>query len=245
MKPANGKGQRLQKALSRAGVASRRKAEKLIAQGRVTVNGELVTDLGTRVQQTDAISVDGAPVEREPDYQYLLVHKPTGCICTLSDPEGRPTVVDLIPDNVARLFPVGRLDWNSEGLLLLTNDGGLTNRLTHPRFQVERIYQAKVKGKVGANDSRLVKFRKGVTLDDGTTAKAKEARMTHRAAKHSWIEIVLTEGRNREVRRMCETVGWEVLRLRRIGFGPLRLDDLPMGAWRWLKPHEIKQLKRM
>ncbi len=220
--------------LARAGLASRRQAEELIADGRVSVNGT-VARLGRRVDVArDRVEVDGAPVPVRPGLVYYLLNKPAGVVSTAADPEGRPTVVALVPD-VPRVFPVGRLDVATEGLLLLTNDGELAQHLTHPRFGVDKEYVAQVEGHPSPAALRML--REGVELDDGRTAPARVAAMAP-----DTLRIVIHEGRNRQVRRMCDAVGHPVRRLVRIRIGPLTDRRLPPGAWRPLTASEIRGL---
>jgi 23S rRNA pseudouridine2605 synthase len=227
-------GERLQKVLARAGLASRRQAEELIADGRVTVNG-IVAPLGRRVDiSRDRVEVDGAPVPVRPGLVYYLLNKPAGVVTTAADPEGRPTVVALVPDE-PRVFPVGRLDVATEGLLLLTNDGELAHHLTHPRFGVDKEYVAQVAGR--PSPAALRRLREGVELDDGRTAPARVA-----ALAPDTLRIVIHEGRNRQVRRMCDAIGHPVQRLVRTRIGPLTDRRLPPGAWRPLTPSEIRGL---
>ena len=227
---------RLQKLLARAGLGSRRTVEDLIAEGRVTVNGE-VAELGRRADaETDRIEVDGALIGLRQDTVWYVLNKPVGVVTTASDPQGRPTVVELVPDE-PRVFPVGRLDADTEGLLLLTNDGDATHRLTHPSFGVEKEYLAHVTGTPSRGTLRAL--REGVELDDGMTAPAKVA-----AVAPDVIRLVIHEGRNRQVRRMCEAVGHPVRRLVRVRIGPLRDQHLEPGAWRALEPAEIRALER-
>ena len=233
--------ERLQKILSRAGVASRRTAEKLILEGRVQVNGETITQLGTTADpQNDRILVDGRPLTFPQHFVYFLLHKPVGVVSTLSDPEGRRTVRDLLVGVQERVFPVGRLDYDSSGVLLLTNDGDLTERLLHPRYQIPRTYHAKITGV--PTQAALKALRSGVRLDDGTTTSPATVRVLRTSEKKAWVEITLREGRNREVRRMCEAVGHRVEKLIRVRFGPLALDDLPPGMYRALTAGEITVL---
>lgn len=228
-------GERLQKVLARAGIASRRVCEQLIEDGLVTVNGEPVR-LGRRVDVgTDVIEVDGALVAVNPDLVHYLLHKPAGVVSTASDPQGRPTVVELVPDE-RRVFPVGRLDAETEGLLLLTNDGELTHRLTHPSFGVDKEYLAMVEGKPARGALRTL--REGVELDDGITAPAKVSLLDDRT-----LRIVIHEGRNRQVRRMCEAVGHPVTRLVRTRIGPLIDRKLQAGEWRELTREELRSLE--
>jgi len=232
--------ERLQKILSRAGVASRREAEGLIREGKVRLNGKVVTELGTKADpEHDEIRVSGRLIAADQPRTYLLLHKPVGYVATTSDPEGRPTVLDLIHGLKERLYPVGRLDWDTSGLLLLTNDGDLTHRLTHPSSEVPRTYQAKVEGI--PNPAVLQKLRRGVFLEGRPTHPA-QVRLLRKGPGWAWLEITLTEGRNRQVRRMAEAVGHPVLKLCRVGLGPLELGELPAGRFRPLHAKELKQL---
>ncbi len=207
------------------------------------MNGQTVTRLGTTADpRQDQIEVDGQLVELPAGWQYFLLHKPPSVVSTLKDPEGRPTVRDLLTDVRERVFPVGRLDYDSSGLLLLTNDGALTERLLHPRFQVPRTYQAKLGGVVARKALSIL--RHGVRMDDGTLSAPAEVRILRTSVKKTWLEMVLREGRNREVRRMCEALGYRVEKLVRVQYGPLSLD-VPVGGYRSLTPHEIQLLKRM
>ncbi len=228
-------GERLQKVLARAGVGSRRVAEDLIGDGRVTVNGRVAV-LGARVDpEADLIEVDGAAVGTRADLVHYLLNKPAGVVTTASDPQGRPTVVALVPDD-PRVFPVGRLDADTEGLLLLTNDGELAHRLTHPSFGVDKEYLAEVRGSPSRGALRAL--RQGVDLDDGRTAPAKASLVSPTV-----VRLVIHEGRNRQVRRMCEAVGHPVSRLVRTRIGPLRDDRLRPGTWRPLPPAEVRALQ--
>ena len=228
-------GERLQKVLARAGIASRRVCAELIEDGLVTVNGETAR-LGRRVDvAADVIEVDGALVAVNPDLVHYLLHKPAGVVSTASDPQGRPTVVDLVPDE-HRVFPVGRLDAETEGLLLLTNDGELTHRLTHPSFGVDKEYLALVEG--APSRGALRTLREGVELEDGITAPAKVSLLDDRT-----LRIVIHEGRNRQVRRMCEAVGHPVTRLVRTRIGPLIDRKLQAGQWRALTREELRSLE--
>ena len=226
--------EKLQMVLARAGVASRRVCEELIADGRVAVNGETATT-GQRVDAaTDVIEVDGGLVPVAPGLVHYLLNKPAGVITTADDPQRRPTVVDLVPAE-PRVFPVGRLDADTEGLLLLTNDGELTHRITHPSYGVEKEYVVEVAGR--PSDAALRALREGVELDDGRTAAAKVARLDA-----SVLRIAIHEGRNRQVRRMCEAVGHPVTRLVRTRIGPLADRRLRPGQWRLLQPDEVRAL---
>lgn len=233
--------ERLQKLLARAGIASRRSAEKMILQGRVSVNGRTVTRLGAKADpDTDAIAVDGKPISFSPQRHYLLLNKPAGLLCTRHDPQARPTVMDLLPRHLRRLvYPVGRLDLHTEGLLLLTDDGDLAHALMHPSFEIPRTYLATVRGQV--TDETLQKLTAGVELEDGPAA-ADEAAVVDRSPHASALRLTLHRGRKREVRRMCDAVGHPVLALKRISLGPLALGDLPPGHWRDLSAGQVAAL---
>ena len=231
-------GERLQKVLARAGMGSRRTAENLIAAGRVTVNGE-VAILGRRVDpDVDRITVDGVPVSASGEIVTYLLNKPTGVVSTASDPQGRPTVVQIVPDE-PRVFPVGRLDFDTEGLLVLTNDGDLAQRLTHPSHAVEKTYLAEVDGV--PTRATLRRLREGLELDDGPTAPA-EVNLVQSRADTAAVEIVIHEGRNRQVRRMLDSVGHPVRRLVRTRIAALADPSLAPGEWRQLTHDEIRAL---
>jgi 23S rRNA pseudouridine2605 synthase len=225
---------RLVKFLAHGGVASRRRAEEIIAKGLVTVGGEVVTDPARDVGEGDDVRVNGAPVAAEAR-EVWAVNKPVGVVSTAKEPGSRTPVVDLV-ETEARLYPVGRLDADSSGLLLLTNDGELANRLTHPRYEVPKTYLARLRKPIGDGD--LERLRRGVELEDGPTAPGQAKRRGDRE-----VEIVLREGRNRQVRRMLEAVGHEVVALRRVAFGPLRLGNLGEGKARRLSDDEIARLR--
>jgi 23S rRNA pseudouridine2605 synthase len=229
---------RLAKFLAHAGVASRRAAEQLVFGGRVSVGGEVVRDPARDVDEGSGVAVDGRPVALERRQLVFLLNKPPGYVSTARDPQGRPTVVELVKAR-ERLYPVGRLDADTTGLLLLTNDGELAHRLMHPSFEVPRTYRAQVR-RPPVREPALRALREGIVLDDGRTAPAKVRRLTP-----DRIELVLHEGRKRQVRRMLEAVGHPVVRLERVAFGPLRLGELPLGGHRLLKPAEVEQLRRM
>jgi 23S rRNA pseudouridine2605 synthase len=232
---------RLAKHLAHAGVASRRAAEALIAEGRVRVGGEVVTDPARDVDGSEGIAVDGRPVgPTAHDRVVYALNKPAGVVSTARDTHGRRTVVDLVPDAGTRLYPVGRLDADTTGLLLLTDDGDLAHRLTHPRFEVPKTYRARVGGGP-ISDRALARLREGVDLEDGRTAPARVRRIA--GGRGSYLELVLREGRKRQVRRMCEAVGHPVVELRRTAFGSLTLGDLPPGAVRRLTPAEVERLR--
>ena len=236
MAASSGEGERLQKVLARVGIGSRRVCEDLIAEGRVLVDGEMAV-LGRRVDpETALIEVDGAPVGVRPDLVHYVLNKPAGVVTTADDPQGRPTVVGLVP-NEPRVFPVGRLDVDTEGLLLLTNDGELAHRLTHPSFGVEKEYVAELEG--SPSRAALRRLREGVELDDGTTAPARAALL-----EPSVVRLTVHEGRNRQVRRMCDAVGHPVVRLIRTRIGPLADRSLAPGAWRELTGDEVRSLQR-
>lgn len=233
--------ERLQKFMAEAGVASRRACEELIRQGRVTVNGETAS-LGRSVEpEQDRVELDGKPVQKEQRRTVILLYKPRGVVSTSSDPEGRRTVQDYFREIPERLYNVGRLDLNSEGLLLMTNDGALANRLTHPRYGVEKTYYAVCDGRLTASEA--AKLTNGIELEDGVTAPARvdAVRMTQRG--DTSFLITIHEGRNRQIRRMLEAVGHRTLRLKRERFGPLSLGTLAPGEWRKLSDEEIKKLE--
>lgn len=231
-------GVRLQKVLARAGLGSRRACEELIAAGRVTVDDEVAV-LGRRVDpERDEVALDGVRVPTRAGLVHLLLNKPAGVVTTASDRHGRPTVLGLVPDE-PRVFPVGRLDLDTEGLLLITNDGDLAELVTHPRHGVDKTYLAEVEGTPGPEALRAL--RAGIELDDGSTAPAR-VRVVQEAAGSTALELVLHEGRKRQVRRMCEAVGHPVRRLVRTRIGPIADPDLPPGQWRPLLPHEVRAL---
>lgn len=233
--------ERLQKFMAEAGVASRRACEELIRQGRVTVNGETAS-LGRSVEpEQDRVELDGKPVQKEQRRTVILLYKPRGVVSTSSDPEGRRTVQDYFREIPERLYNVGRLDLNSEGLLLMTNDGALANRLTHPRYGVEKTYYAVCDGRLTASEA--ARLTNGVELEDGVTAPARvDAVRTTQRGDTSFL-ITIHEGRNRQIRRMLEAVGHRTLRLKRERFGPLSLGTLAPGEWRKLSDEEIKKLE--
>lgn len=225
--------ERLQKILARSGVASRRVSEDLIDSGRVTINGKVAT-LGDKARELDQIELDGIPVLRNPDLVHYLLHKPRTVLSTASDPEGRETVVDLVPSE-ARVFPVGRLDADSEGLIILTNDGDLTQRLTHPSFGVPKEYLSHVEGV--PSRSAIRRLREGIELEDGMTSPAEVS-----MPQDGLLRIVIHEGRNRQVRRMCDAVGHPVLRLVRVRIGPITDPALSAGDWRAITRDEVRSL---
>ncbi len=234
---------RLQKYLARAGVASRRASEELIREGRVTVDGEVVSVMGTRIDpDASVVEVDGRVVQLEPA-RWIMLHKPPGYLCTRSDPDGRPTVYELIDAELASLFHVGRLDYMSEGMLLLTNEGAVAEQLLHPRNRVLRSYEVTVAGPIPRDVG--TRLRNGVELDDGP-ARVDDFRVRSGPRPDQvLLELSLREGRNREVRRMMEAVGLTIHSLKRVGFGPLELGDLPRGSWRSLEAGEVDRLRTL
>ena len=234
--------ERLQKVIAYAGVASRRKAEQLIVEGKVKVNGKVVRELGTKVSNSDTIEVEGVKLEKE-DKVYFLLYKPKGYISAVTDDKGRKTVVDIFKKRVPeRIFPVGRLDYDTTGLLLLTNDGEFSYQLTHPKFKIDKTYIARVKG-VPTIDG-LKKLQRGIKLEDGKTAPAKVSMTSFdEQAGKAICEITIHEGRNRQVRRMFEAIGTPVVKLKRERFAFLDLGNLKPGEYRELTKHEVKQLR--
>lgn len=231
---------RLQKYLAEAGVASRRKSEELIVQGRVEVNGTKITELGTRVVPGDIVKVDGKAVRREEKQVYIMLNKPAGFVTTSKDQFSRKTVLDLIQGVEERIYPVGRLDYETSGLLLLTNDGELAFKLTHPGHQIEKVYHARISGFL--DEKEIKSLEKGIKIEDYVTAPAK-ARLVEKLTDGSVWEITIHEGRNRQVRKMFEALGRTVLKLRRVATGPLKLEGLEEGKWRFLHDKEVKALK--
>lgn len=236
--------QRLQKILAQAGYGSRRACERLILQGRVRVNGELVTQLGTRVApHADVIEVDGSRVHLPEEHTYILLHKPAGVVTTRSDPHAKRTVMHLLQGVDAPVFPVGRLDADTTGALLLTDDGELAHRLTHPRYHVPKTYLVEVQGEVQA--STLCSLREGVVLEDGPTAPAQVKKLRYHPHRHTTLlRLTIHEGRKRQIKRMCQALGHPVVNLHRERFGALTVEHLPAGAWRHLSPEEVALLKQ-
>ncbi|HKQ53218.1 MAG TPA: pseudouridine synthase [Pyrinomonadaceae bacterium] len=236
--------ERLQKLIAAAGLASRRHAEEMIAAGQVTVNGQVVTEPGTKADPArDHIKVRGRlinPLLQAREKVYVLLYKPRGYLTSLADPEGRPLVTELLPKSLGRLHPVGRLDFNTEGLLLLTNDGEFTNYVTSARNHVAKVYEVKVKGV--PPESSIERLRRGIVLEDGVRTAPAEITRTDESDTNSWFEVVLHEGRNQQIRRMFDAVGHSVLKLRRVQIGPLRDDRLAPKQWRMLAPAEVARL---
>ena len=233
--------ERLQKILARAGISSRRKAEELILEGRVTINGSVVLELGTKADPThDVISLDNMVIAAAENKVYVMLNKPPGYITSLSDPEGRPTVMNIVNRIPERIVPVGRLDYETEGLLILTNDGDFSQLLQHPRFQIERCYRVKVKGM--PSPVVIEKLKNGVYIDNVKTNKC-GIKLLDRLDKNTWLEVRLKEGRNRQIRKMFEVVGYAAIRIIRISFGPLELGALPVGSFRFLSKKEIDMIK--
>ena len=234
---------RVQKFLSKAGVCSRRQGEQYMLDGRVAVNGELCTTLGSKVDPaTDEVKVDGQLVELPQSYDYILLHKPKSYISTLDDPKGRPTVVDLLDDDLPRVWPVGRLDWDSEGLLLMTNDGKLTNLITHPSHQIKKTYVVRVRGTIHNQDAKIKKLRTGINLGGGETSRPASVQVMSDHGTTTDLQVGIHEGKNRQIRRMFDAVGHEVLRLQRVAIGPLTIGTLPPGKTRRLRPQEVADL---
>lgn len=237
------KKERLQKVIASAGVASRREAERLIQQGLVTVNGRVIMTLGTKVDpEQDHIKVGGRLINPRVKKIYLALHKPPGYVTTMKDPEGRPTVITLLRGIRQRVTPVGRLDYSTEGLLLLTNDGEFIHQITHPGSHIAKIYRVKVKGKPESH--QLDKLRQGVRLVDGVTAPA-EIKVLKSFQANTALQVVLYEGKKRQIRRMFDHIGHSVLKLKRVGIGPLRLGDLGVGKFRQLDRWEVEQLRAL
>ncbi|WP_027363399.1 pseudouridine synthase [Desulfotruncus alcoholivorax] len=235
--------ERLQKFLARTGIASRRHSEEIIAQGRVRVNGKTVTVQGLKIDPfKDRIEVDGKPVGRPEKKIYIVLNKPPGYVTTVQDPRGRRKVTDLLKNVRQRVYPVGRLDYDTEGLLLLTNDGDLAYAMTHPSHEIPKTYRARVRGV--PEDSKLKALARGVVLDDGPTAPAR-VRLLGVKGEDGLIEITIHEGRNRQVRRMCEHIGHPVISLRRVSIGPLTIGGLKPGEYRTLGFKEVSRLKKL
>ncbi|HTV74902.1 MAG TPA: pseudouridine synthase [Candidatus Acidoferrales bacterium] len=234
-------GIRLNKYIAQAGVSSRRAADELIARGKVRINGNVVRELGTIVRPGDAVDVSGTPIKPIAQIAYLVVHKPAGVMTTMRDPQGRRTIAELIPKKMPRIVPVGRLDYDTAGVLLMTNDGELANRLLHPRYGVEKTYRATIAGRLSPDAVR--RLHDGVTLDGGEHAAGALVRVVSVRAGACVVDITLHEGRNRQVRRMFEALGHPVQTLVRLRFGPIALGDLPVGHSRALSAKELSALR--
>lgn len=234
---------RLQKYIAMSGIASRRAAETLIEEGRVEVNGEKITEQGVKIEiGADSVSVDGKPIKLKNKKYYIMLNKPVGYVSTAKDQFDRPTVVDLIKKDLddVRIFPVGRLDYDTEGLLLLTNDGDFTYKVTHPKFHMDKTYIATIKG--GITISGINKIRRGVYIDDNFKTSPAQAEILDAVDGHTFIKITIHEGKNRQVRKMFEAVGCKVVGLKRIQIGTVELGNLPVGRWRHLTSHEVSYL---
>ena len=235
---------RLQKYMAMCGVAARRKCEDIILSGRVAVNGEIISEMVKQVEEGDVVTLDGNVITPEEQKRYIIYHKPAGEVTTVSDDKGRETVMDRFKDFPERLYPVGRLDYDSEGLLLLTNDGELAQRLTHPSCEVDKVYLARVTG--NPSNEAITRLRRGVYMEgDERRTYPATVRVVRDESLFSDIVVSIHEGRNRQVRRMFDAVGHKVLLLRRIRFGPLELGDLKRGEWRELTQEEVEELRRM
>jgi len=237
---------RLQKLIAAAGIASRRHAEELITTGQVTVNGKTITELGAKADpEVDHIKVKGRllnPLLQKHEYVYVLLNKPKGYLSSMADPNGRPLVTDLIPSRLGRLHPVGRLDFNTEGLLLLTNDGEFTNVITSARNRIAKVYEVKVKGV--PPESAIERLRRGIAIGKGERTAPAEVRKLREIKANSWFEVTLHEGRNQQIRRMFDAIGHSVVKLRRTRIGTLDDRGLPLGKWRRLMEVEVKRLSR-
>lgn len=234
---------RLQKFLSDAGIASRRKAEELILDGKITVNGRIVMELGTKVDdKNDIVEFNSKIVKKKTDFIYIMFHKPEGCVTTAKDQFNRKTVLDYVKEVEQRVYPVGRLDFDTSGLLILTNDGELTYRLTHPKYNVEKTYAARVKGTFSKKET--ARFENGIIIDGRKTAPAKVF-IIKKDGLFTSLKIIIHEGRNRQVRKMCEAVGCHVVKLKRIAVGKLFLGELKKGTYRYLTDEEIRYLKSL
>ncbi len=235
--------ERIQKILAKAGIASRREAERMVVEGRISVNGKMVEALGFKADPSkDHIKVDGKRLTPFEPKVILILNKPRGYLSTVKDPKGRPTVMDLLKNVKWRIYPVGRLDFDAEGLLLLTNDGDLAHLLSHPRFSIPKTYLVKVAGV--PEEKKLMRLRRGVVLEDGM-ARAVSCSLIRQREKNSWVRVVVTEGRNHLVKRMFAAIGQTVLKLKRIEYGPVVLGDLPFGQTRTLTPGEVGKLRKI
>ena len=239
VKEERAKGERLQKVLAAAGLGSRRACEEFIAEGRVSVNGSVVQFQGTRVNPAvDSVEVDGIRLDTQVEPRYFLLNKPPGYLTTLDDPHGRPTILDLFKED-GRFFPVGRLDMDSRGLLLLTNNGFIAHRLTHPRFEVDKTYVARVKGRV--TPSVVKRLREGIDLEEGRTYPAR-VKVLGREGDVTVLELVIHQGWKRQIRRMCDAVGLRATDILRTRLGPVSIEKLPEGEWREMNPSEVGAL---
>lgn len=236
--------ERLQKLIAAAGVASRRHAEEMILAGEVSINGHVVRELGTKADPArDHIKVRGRLINPQltaREKVHILLNKPRGYLSSIADPEGRPLVSDLVPKTLGRLYPVGRLDFNTEGLLILTNDGELTNHVTRARNKVRKVYEVKVKGV--PPEQSIEQLRRGVTLEDGVRTAPAEIKLVEVTRTNAWFEVVLREGRNQQIRRMFDVIGHSVVKLRRVAIGPIKDDKLLVGQYRLMAPHEVSRL---
>lgn len=233
---------RLQKFLAECGVASRRKSEELIRQGRVSVNGTIVTTLGTKVSDSDSIQVDGKEISQREKKVYVMLNKPVGYVTTVKDQFSRKTVIDLVSEVKERIYPVGRLDYDTSGLLLLTNDGEFAYKLTHPKHEINKTYIAELDGVIDEHDVK--RFKQGIRIGSYITAPA-NIKIIKKYKDRCKVKITIHEGKNRQVRKMCEAVGHPVIALKRIAIGNLKLDGLKEGKWRFLKYEEIKELTQL
>lgn len=236
-------GMRLQKYLSKAGVCSRRAGEEMMLDGRVSVNGDVVIELGTRIDpDRDRVEVDGKQVSLPSSFIYLLMNKPSNVITSLEDPEGRAVITDLLPDKMPRVWPVGRLDWDSEGVILLTNDGKLTHLLTHPSHDVTKEYAVKVQGLIARDSPKLEQLRNGVDIGDGEITQPAHVHITGDTGRNTWLEVTIAEGKNRQIRRMFDAIGHSVMKLRRLRIGSLTIEGLASGTYRSLLSDEVADL---
>lgn len=230
---------RLQKFIAHSGLASRRAAEDLIKQGRVKVNGTVITDMGNMVSEADAVEVDGIAIEAEAEKVYIMLNKPVGYVSSAKDQFGRQTVLDLVKDINKRLYPVGRLDYDTSGLILLTNDGDFTYRMTHPKHEIGKVYEALISGVPSSEE--LMRFETGLEIEDYITSPA-QISIIHTKGNNTLVRVTIHEGKNRQVRKMCLAIGHKVITLKRITIGPIALGDLSEGKWRKLTPDELKSL---
>ena len=237
-----GLNMRLQKYLSQSGVASRRASEEMIKQGRISVNGKVITEMGYIVLENDTVAVDGNIVSKSERKVYILLNKPVGYVSTAKDQFGRPTVIDLVKGIEQRLYPVGRLDYDTSGLIILTNDGDFTYSLTHPKHEIDKIYEATINGH--PSEEEIKRFENGLVIEDYTTSKAK-FKVKSRLDNKTIVEITIHEGKNRQVRKMCEAIGHKVLSLKRIAIGEVKLRDLEEGKWRELTVEELELLSKI